>query len=619
MGVKNLWKILKDCGEKANLKNKTLAIDTSIWMHQYKDMPRDLIIYSISKRIFKIIYNEISPVFVFDGAAPKIKKQVLESRRRDRLKSILLGVANNRECKICKKPLKECVHVNCQDDESLNKIFEDAQRRLKDHDYNWGEISDEFDNANLEQDRNETFRSDDNHNIYKKHETKEMDCYLSFDPDSIKKLSKHQKLKKLIELRSKRKMTTLICEDDLADEFSLKQIANVKKRNLVTNMLKDLNSKSRILSDCTSFSELKIDQDSSKREGCSEVRNKKEKILAEKDDESENLEMCFDQVLTDRDEWNTIYEKYKTKSKSEDAMSNVESQDRMINEIEERIKINSILDLEGTKERPIKHFSRNFAKNNTKIISTKPDSKELNVKKTEIEDFYSQSSDVFDLFWKSDDSMSEYSAQNVDYVQIKEKLESMNSQIKLENEGLVLEESKKVESIIKTIITLFGIPFVDSPGEADPQCWYLFKNGLIDGVISEDSDMLIYGTTTFKNFFRKDRDIKMYTAESIRKNAGFDKEKLIKLSFLLGSDYCSGIKGLGAKKAVQNIDSVAQGQIEHLIEIYNGENVKKIKNLKYGIFDLRSYKDFLLMNGLERDKIDELLTFAKGILKMNCS
>lgn len=52
MGVKGLWKIIGSCGEQETPSNSTLAIDTSIWVHQYKGMSETQMLFTLSPRRF---------------------------------------------------------------------------------------------------------------------------------------------------------------------------------------------------------------------------------------------------------------------------------------------------------------------------------------------------------------------------------------------------------------------------------------------------------------------------------------------------------------------------------------------------------------------------------------
>jgi len=54
------------------------------------------------------------------------------------------------------------------------------------------------------------------------------------------------------------------------------------------------------------------------------------------------------------------------------------------------------------------------------------------------------------------------------------------------------------------MLQLFGIPWVESPSEAEAQCAFLEMHNLVDGIVTDDSDVFLFGgKKIFKNIFEK--------------------------------------------------------------------------------------------------------------------
>ena len=101
MGVKGLWQLLLPTGRRISvetLQGKRLAVDASIWLTQFLKANRDpetgavranAHIIGFLRRICRLLYHGIRPVFVFDGATPEIKLREIRARRerRERLQS----------------------------------------------------------------------------------------------------------------------------------------------------------------------------------------------------------------------------------------------------------------------------------------------------------------------------------------------------------------------------------------------------------------------------------------------------------------------------------------------------------------------------------------------------
>ena len=107
MGVKSLWKLLTPVGRPVlyfflvalssqiflltffksleTLEGKVLAIDSSIWIYQFQATMRDndgrvilnAHVLGFLRRICKLLFWGIKPVFVFDGGAPVLKRSTI--------------------------------------------------------------------------------------------------------------------------------------------------------------------------------------------------------------------------------------------------------------------------------------------------------------------------------------------------------------------------------------------------------------------------------------------------------------------------------------------------------------------------------------------------------------
>lgn len=95
MGVNSLWDILGPTARPVRLEalaRKRMAVDASIWIYQFlkavrdqdgKALPQSHIV-GFFRRICKLLYFDILPIFVFDGGAPALKRDTINKRRERR-------------------------------------------------------------------------------------------------------------------------------------------------------------------------------------------------------------------------------------------------------------------------------------------------------------------------------------------------------------------------------------------------------------------------------------------------------------------------------------------------------------------------------------------------------
>ncbi|CAM8903435.1 unnamed protein product [Rhodiola kirilowii] len=115
----------------------------------------------------------------------------------------------------------------------------------------------------------------------------------------------------------------------------------------------------------------------------------------------------------------------------------------------------------------------------------------------------------------------------------------------------------------KALGMALGIPCLNGIEEAEAQCALLDMESLCDGCFTSDSDVFLFGARTVY------RDICLgeggyvicYEMADIERTLGFGRNSLISLALLLGSDYSSGVRGIGQESACQIIKAVGDDVI----------------------------------------------------------
>ncbi|OAX80835.1 hypothetical protein ACJ72_04826 [Emergomyces africanus] len=114
------------------------------------------------------------------------------------------------------------------------------------------------------------------------------------------------------------------------------------------------------------------------------------------------------------------------------------------------------------------------------------------------------------------------------------------------------EISHIMVSECQELLRLFGLPYITAPMEAEAQCAELLSLGLVDGVVTDDSDIFLFGgTRVYKNMFNQAKFVECYISSDLEKEYNLDRRKLIQFAHLLGSDYTEGIPGVGPVTALE--------------------------------------------------------------------
>ena len=125
-------------------------------------------------------------------------------------------------------------------------------------------------------------------------------------------------------------------------------------------------------------------------------------------------------------------------------------------------------------------------------------------------------------------------------------------------------------SLLKEQLKLNKIDYLQAPGEGEAQCSYLQRFGVVDYVISNDVDALVFGATkVLRNFNRFKEDVtnspkkgsnlkastKFYVTPvdmaKVEQRTGLTTERLVFLATLRGGDYSLGVKKIGIANATR--------------------------------------------------------------------
>ncbi|CEP64053.1 ssDNA endodeoxyribonuclease RAD2 LALA0_S10e01178g [Lachancea lanzarotensis] len=142
---------------------------------------------------------------------------------------------------------------------------------------------------------------------------------------------------------------------------------------------------------------------------------------------------------------------------------------------------------------------------------------------------------------------------------------------------------------VQELLTRFGIPYLTAPMEAEAQCAELLMLKLVDGIITDDSDIFLFGgDKVYKNMFQEKNYVEYYYGDLIVKELGLDREKFIELALLLGSDYTTGVKTIGPVSAMEVLAEF--GSLMNFRDWYNGAQFDKQLQGKESAFEKKLRK-----------------------------
>ncbi|KAF9814228.1 hypothetical protein SFRURICE_019503 [Spodoptera frugiperda] len=125
---------------------------------------------------------------------------------------------------------------------------------------------------------------------------------------------------------------------------------------------------------------------------------------------------------------------------------------------------------------------------------------------------------------------------------------------------------KECESLLKTL----GVRCVKGSGEAEATCAQLNAQGVVDAVVSQDSDCFAYGARrVYRNFSVSNAagggamqgSVDCYDADAMYKHNGFGRNKMVALALLCGCDYGLGACGSSTTTVVSFLNTIQEKDV----------------------------------------------------------
>ncbi len=124
--------------------------------------------------------------------------------------------------------------------------------------------------------------------------------------------------------------------------------------------------------------------------------------------------------------------------------------------------------------------------------------------------------------------------------------------------------NKDIVESSKKLLDFMGVGYINAPSEGEAQASYMSKTGLVYAAASQDYDTLLFGSKnivrnlTFSGKRKLPRknvyinvEPEIISLEETLKNLDINQKQLIWIGTMLGTDFNSGIKGIGPKTALK--------------------------------------------------------------------
>ena len=184
--------------------------------------------------------------------------------------------------------------------------------------------------------------------------------------------------------------------------------------------------------------------------------------------------------------------------------------------------------------------------------------------------------------------------------------------------------NKAMQDDAKTVLTLLGIPTVQAPEEGEAQAAYIARKGEVWAANSRDYDSVLFGaprlvryvTISGQEFLPSVGSSRPLIPELIELQELLDtlsltREQLVDLAILVGTDFNTGIKGIGPKTALRLIKK--HERLENLPKQYEDQLPSDIQEVRKIFLQPTVTNDYgIKFNGLNEEGLRHFLCAERG-------
>lgn len=169
----------------------------------------------------------------------------------------------------------------------------------------------------------------------------------------------------------------------------------------------------------------------------------------------------------------------------------------------------------------------------------------------------------------------------------------------------VISVSKKDTLLSKSILDLFNISYCNAEAEAETLCAHLCVHGVVDAILTDDTDVLAYGSPIFldklvlsvknTNPNREAETVMEICYDTILKELELTAEEFLDLCIMCGTDYNKNIYRVGPKKIYKllkqyhSIEAIKENTA-HDVSILNHLRIRDLFRVPPSLADIPNIK-----------------------------